>query len=774
MTEAKAKKPQTPSRRSSKKSGVAPAPLAEGNPSKRSRISGVKAASPYVLGLRQMLAEATGKRIAEFGIGDLCVEVLRSTDSLWIVIRRERLGGLALRAAFVPMPFECGPVRQGAKGLSFPLKSPMGRHEIDIRIGGDALEHIRVTAALTPAVPMLVPFMPRDIYPLDANDDPLTATGNVEAAQRGLNSGIVYFRIDEPTFGNVLYFQNLTAMNGYYRATRTSPDGAVGGLWPELGYLLPSPAQSGTPPSHPLPQGAKITLSDAILVFRHRAPPHERESARQFIQMLGEAYKLIDLPPTEYRDWIYRANKTLADLDGSPKATIRHYGHRYVHPYTASEYPDSMVQLSVLTAVFDWGRWRGEPHPLEAQLRAGLGRFYDPKLKALRRYLPNVGKDKDADAVDSWYLYHPMLNLGRMALAGDKASEKLLFECIDFSIRAARHFDYRWPIQYNVTDFSVITATANDDRGQTDVGGLYAYVMLQAHELSGKPQFLNEAKAAIDAAMGMRFNLNYQANLTAWGAAACMRLYRITTDVLYAEQSYVYLASFFHNCEIWESELEHAVHFRNFLGATCLQDAPYMAIYECFDAFTAFEKYLDDAGADLDPAVRMLVAEYCKYALDRAWYYYPDALPAEILAPENRNGHIDRNLSFPLEDLYPDGQCPGQVGQEIYGAGAALIFATRSFHIVEGAPFKLFCDHFIRGSERTSDHSMSIVLDGGETCLATLNFVREPRRRLPKIKVATAGGDVLRGRAQGSDRIEFQVPANGRLIISWPQERQSK
>ncbi|WP_235506574.1 hypothetical protein [Altererythrobacter sp. Root672] len=666
------------------------------------------------------------------------------------------------------MNFKCSTTTaQPGESKRLKVESPLGCHEVVITAGGDALGHVRLTVTFTPSVPMLVPFMPRDLYPLDVNDDPTSAKGNVEAAQRGLNSGLLYFRIDEPAFGNVLYFQNLTAMNGYYRATKTSPDGSVGGLWPELGYLLPSPAQGGTPPSDALQAGVEVCLSDAIVVFRHRAPPHERESARQFLQMLGEAYKLIDLPRTNYRDWIARAERTLADLESAPEASIRHYGHRYIHPYTADEYPDSMVQLSVLAAVFDWGRWKGEPHPLESELRAGLKRFYDPKLKVLRRYLPNVGDDKDADAVDSWYLYHPMLNLARMGLAGDKPAAKLFLDCIDFSIKAARHFDYRWPIQYKVTDFSIITATANDDRGQTDVGGLYAYIMLQAHELTGDPKFLAEAKAAIDTAMGMRFNLNYQANLTAWGAAACMRLYRITNDYTYAEQSYVYLASFFHNCEIWESELEHAVHYSNFLGATCLQDAPYMAIYECFDAFTAFEVFLDECGPDLDPAVRMLVAEYCKYALDRAWFYYPDALPPEILATENRNGHIDRKLSFPLEDLYPDGQCAGQVGQEIYGAGAALVFATRSFHPVESAPFKLFCDHFIRASERTSDFSMSIVLDGGETCLAALSFVREKRRKLPKLKVVTAGGDQLHGHEREADRIDFNVPANGRLVISW-------
>lgn len=725
-------------------------------------------ASPFVIGLQQMLADGSARAVGQFRIGDVASEALVSRDSVWILIRREGAGGLALRAAFLPTAFTCTAVRaHSGEALRLELDSAMGAHSILVTAGGEALEHIRMTVAFTPLVPTLIPFLPRDLYPLDAHDDPLGASGNVEAAQRGLNSGIVYFRIDEPAFGSVLYFQNLTAMNGYYRATRTSPDGAVGGLWPELGYLLPSPAQSGASSCDPLPAGSEVMLSDAIIVLRHHAPPHERESARQFLQMLGEAYKLLDLPRTDYRDWVARAEKTLVDLDEAPEATIRHYGHRYIHPYTASEYPDSMVQLSVLAALFDWRRWRGEPHPLEAELRAGLRRFYDPKLKALRRYLPNVGDDKDADAVDSWYLYHPMLNLGRMALGGDKPSARLFLDCIDFSIKVARHFAYEWPIQYKITDFSVITATAKDDRGQTDVGGLYAYVMLQAHELTGEPRFLDEAKAAIDAAMGMRFNLNYQANLTAWGAAACMRLYRITNDVKYAEQSYVYLASFFHNCEMWESQLEHAVHYRNFLGVTCLQDAPYMAIYECFDAFVAFETYLDQSGPDLDPAARMLVAEYCKYTLDRAWYYYPDALPADILATESRNGHIDRTLSFPLEDLYPDGQRPGQVGQEIYGAGAAFIFATRNFHPVKGAPFRIFCDHFIRGSERIGERSLSIQLDGGETCVAALSFVREKRRKLPKVKVATAGGDVLRAHSGGMDRVDYYIPASGRLVINW-------
>lgn len=78
----------------------------------------------------------------------------------------------------------------------------------------------------------------------------------------------------------------------------------------------PTPPQSGTLPTDPLPAGVEVTLSDAILVFRPDAPPHERESARQFPQMLGVAYKMLNLPPVEYRYWVDRAERTLRDLVG--------------------------------------------------------------------------------------------------------------------------------------------------------------------------------------------------------------------------------------------------------------------------------------------------------------------------------------------------------------------------------------------------------------------------------------------------------------------------
>ena len=90
-----------------------------------------------------------------------------------------------------------------------------------------------------------------------------------------------------------------------------------------------------------------------------------------------------------------------------------------------------MVQLTVLLPILEYSEWTGKHIPLADELRAGVPGFFDKKLGTLRRYLPTVGDDKDADAVDSWYLYHPLTNLGRLAKLGDGAAKDLFFNSLD-------------------------------------------------------------------------------------------------------------------------------------------------------------------------------------------------------------------------------------------------------------------------------------------------------------------------------------------------------
>lgn len=364
---------------------------------------GTTAVSPYVMGFRDALFSGRLKPHGSLTLSDLEIEVAAGGDAAWAIVRRPGKGGLAIRLAYAPgSHVTCSRLKKVRGGrYNLEISSALGRHQVALKADGHDLHRLRITVQLTSAVPLLIPFLPRDLLPLGINDDPLRVKGQVEAAQRGLNSGLLYFHLDEPDFGSVLYFQNLTTLNPYFIATHTKPDGAVGGVWPELGYLPPSPSQSGTPPTHALPEGQPITISDAILIFRDEGAADEQQSARHFIQMLGSAYTALELPQHHYHDWVWRAERTLSDLERSPKATVTYRGHTYAHPYTGSEYPDSMVQLSLLACLRDYTDWRGKGTRLEHDFAKGLERFFDKKLGTLRRYLPNVGGDKDANAVDS-------------------------------------------------------------------------------------------------------------------------------------------------------------------------------------------------------------------------------------------------------------------------------------------------------------------------------------------------------------------------------------
>jgi hypothetical protein len=724
--------------------------------------------SADVLRLRAFLFAPT-KALASLAVADLKVDVCLGPEDIWAIIRKPSRGGIALRIAHLPgggLEVATNQASAG-RGIQLEAQSRAGKHQVNLVADDRTLSLIRSTHVLTPSADLLIPYHPRDVYPLDENDDPTAAKGCVEASQRGPNTPVCYFRMTEPDFGTTLYIQNLTPMARYFESTKTKPDGAVGGRWPELGYLPPTLPQSAVPPENPLRKGDPVTVSDSILIFHPDSGASEASGARRFLQMLGEAYRVLDKPDVQYRDWQKRAAATVKDLKSARSVRLHHYGHLYIRPYTAAEYPDVMVQATLLAALRQWESHTGRGTIIADELQAGLGKFYHPKPGILQRYLPNVGKDKDAKAVDSWYLYHPLLMLGQMAIAGDAQCRRLLLKSLDYGIRAARHFDYHWPIQFKSDNFEIITEARNTDGlGQTDVGGLYAYVMLQAHQLTEDRRYLDEARRAIAAAKGMRFELEYQANLTAWGAAACARLWRVTNDDAYLQTGYVYLASFFHNCELWESRIGTARYFSNFMGATALHDAPYMAMFECADSFAAIEAYLRDGGPNLDPAARTLCSEYCRYALYRAWYYYPDALPPEAIAKQQRNGYIDRNLSFPLEDLYPHGEPAGQVGQEIYGAGGALLFAVRAFHDLPDVPFLIYCDQFATSREVTAKTSLTMQLTGGDDCSGLLCLVKRGRRKLPAATV-WIGGEQLRPRHEQADRVEYVVPANGIVAINW-------
>lgn len=718
---------------------------------------------PGALALRAAL-QSGAEPLRALPVAGLSIEAIPGPDTLWVVVRRVDGSGFALRTAHTPgTPQRVEVVEETGGGAEFRVVSSLGRFHVRLQAPDLDRPLLRVTVRLTPCEDLLVPFWPRDLYPLGTHGDPAATAGIVHAAQRGLTSGLVYLTLAAPRFGSLLYFQNLSALNPYFLATGTTPDGRVGGRWPELGYAPPVSEDK------PLPKGQEIVLSDVFLHWSDQVPEDPRASARLFLDLLAGVYRHLERPESQYHDWPRRAKETLRDLERAPEATVRHYGNVYLHPYTGAEYPDSMVQLTTLMPLREYQTWTGTPIAIADELRAGVKRFFDPELGTLRRYLPNVGADKNADEVDSWYLYHPLANLGRLAQEGDAEARGLFFGSLDYAIKAARHFHYHWPVQFDIRTLAVLTGRRkHGEPGQSDAGGLYAYIMLQAWSLSREERYLKEAEKAVRAVADMAFEMEYQSNITSWSANACLRLWRITGDAFYRDQSLVFLANFFHNSMIWESEIGAARHYPIFLGVTCLHDGPYMALYECFESFAAFHEYLtvwDDG--DLPDSVRLLLTEYCKYTPSRAWYYYPKELPRDVLAKEIRNGHIDRRLAFPLEDLYADGQPAGQVGQEIYGCGAAFAFATRSFHHLQNAPFLLFCEYPVYGLEQPDEPCVAFCVRGLASFSCRMRLIPAGRKALPPVMVRDDSGTDILSHATREGHREFIVPAGRRVEIRW-------
>lgn len=265
---------------------------------------------------------------------------------------------------------------------------------------------------------------------------------------------------------------------------------------------------------------------------------------------------------------------------------------------------------------------------------------------------------------------------------------------LPYAIRVAHRFDYRWPIFFDLASLDIIGAEAEPGKGgETDVAGLYALVMLHAHEMFGDERYLDEAKAAADRLEGLGFELAYQLNTTGFAAEAAMRLWKTTKAPHYLALSEVCMANLFDNMWLWRCEYGNARHYQTFFGLFPLRDAPYLAPYEELEAHGKFHEYLALGGDDVRPSLRLLIAEFQKHGLDRGWYYFPDALPADAVAIDVRNGRNLRELCVPLEDLRDGFEQSGQVGQEIYGAGLPFVYTSRHYMAVAVGELLVYCNY---------------------------------------------------------------------------------
>jgi hypothetical protein len=720
------------------------------------------------------LADVTTQPLHTCTVQDFTFEVVNLDDGIWVVANWKNGGKIAYRAAYAPDGLHSVSLKKDRQGnIAIHAGSAIGAYTVTLAFPKSDNAMLRYTSALTPARELAVPFWPRDII-VPADDSKLETKGRVYISQTGTRSGLIYAGFTRPETGSFLYMQNLSALADYNNDTQTSAGNTVGGQWPELGFSLPPATEK------PMMAGKSYIVSDAFVAFSDIIPKDQFSTSSEFLNLLAEIYLHLPRPETQYHDYPVFLKKGLFDVENNKGAWTHRNGHPYLNAYICdySTPPEIMVQLAVLLPVQDYMRWSGESCKIEQDIRGGLPAFYDEKIGSVMRWLPaeegNLDESEEQKVpkvMDSWYLHHPLLNLCRMAIAGDEMAKDLLLKSVDYAIKVARHFNYCWPVFYNMETLEVIKAETNPgEGGEKDVAGLYAHVMLQVWELTGDKKYFSEAEKAARSMKQHGFDVFYQANNTVFSAEAMIRLYKETKKELYRDLSYLFLANVFKNVALWECNYGYSKNFPTFFALYPLNDAPYTAVYEEQEAFAGIHEFLTYAeGIELLPSLSLLLAEFIRYMIFRAVYYYPPMLPKEMLSEEVKTGEVDPKVWIALEDLHDGWEKSGEVGQEVYGAGVAFGIVPRHYIRIPDTEYLVFVDYPV-SKKNIKGKSLSFKVLGDRRLTCRMCIINTGKGKLPPFKVM-AGEDKeqqpVKGNGIKKGTASFEINGDQIITISW-------
>ncbi len=498
-------------------------------------------------------------------------------ESLWLRIHLGR-GVVGIRLAHSAADaLEVREVVEDKGRLSTVAATEHGVVRTSVYLPARADGPLRVRSSLTPVEPAAMPDGPRDLVLFGQGDDPSATSGLIHTSQRGPRSGVVFGSMTEPEALTFLYLQDFGASARYFQESRRSPADRVGGEWPEVGYSLPGSRDAQ------LRAAEDYVLSDLCLCLVRHVPDGAVEICQLYLDLLADAYVAMDRPEPAYRDWPAVAEGTLRDLSFSPEASGTREGHRYLLPYVGdrTKPPESMVQFTVMLPLHEYGNWSsGRPTRLARELQASIPSFFDPRIGSLVRWLPGApfleqSEDvQDHRAMDSWYLYHSLFNLARAARLGDRRSRRLFVRSLPYAMRVARRFDYRWPVFFDLETLDVVRGESAPGRGgENDVAGLYALVCIEAYELTGGQEYLDEARLAARSLAELGFRMGYQTNTTGFGAEAMLRLAMHTGDDGYIGLADVCIANLLDNAWLWDCGFGYGSDRRTFFGMLPLRDA---------------------------------------------------------------------------------------------------------------------------------------------------------------------------------------------------------
>lgn len=697
-------------------------------------------------------------------------QAFNTGDSLWIVATWPDNGKMAFRPAFgMNSCFEVTNLFDDGQTLVINLETRLGKYEVTVSFPDDTAPLLHYTTSFKANQPLIIPFWPRDIIPVTQKGSVENTNGKIHMNQMGSRSGIIFFSTTKPKTGSIFYFQDLTSLSGYCEATETTLDDSVSGSWPEIGFKLPNTEEK------PLPADKAYIVSDAYVLLSEEIVDDEIKETHQFLNNLATVYRTLPHPEVIYHNWPEITDNCLNDIYNNKGCWTQTNGSPYLNAYLCDyDTPaEVMVQLAVIMPLNELKHWFGETHPLYDDLFNGIDAFYEPKIKTINRWLPDLKDDLDNSEIqkkemvmDSWYLHHPLMNLARLALKGEKKAEELVIESVEFAIKVAHHFNYEWPVFYKMDTLEVIRKeTAPGKGGEKDVPGSYAHLMLLIYRLTNDKRYLREAEKAVKKLVGIGFDIFYQANNTAFSAGALLELYKITGKKEYLDLSYACMACLFKNMQIWDCQYGYGKNYPNYFSVFPLNDAPYTAAYEEMEVYAALSEYLIQADEiELLPSLKILIPEFLKYAVNRLPFYYPSKLPDEMLSEEVKTGEIQKELWIPLEDLYSGWEKSGQVGQEVYGAGVGFGAMTRQYHQVKDEDFLLFVDYpLVKYKQSKKTISFTVLGSAEFGC----NFkIILPEKSKIKMEVFQ-NKEIIEPTAKSKTLLEYKINGESHIKITW-------
>lgn len=462
--------------------------------------------------------------------------------------------------------------------------------------------------------------------------------------------------------GTLFYFQDFSSINDYLTLQRAAPRECVRMGSAGFGYERPAGGR-------PLRQEA-TQISDGWLLLEAGKPANEAAAAERFTAALAEIYDRIQRPPLEETDWDAIARGLLPQLeDERCLATVR--GEKFFRSYVGVPRlanAEAITQLDVLVGLRRYEAVHGQVSEIDEHLAENLWSFYNLRHNTMVNDTPNEGVQEG----DSWYAVHIHLGLARLARMGDGHARTLLLLSLPKLIAFAQQVHYDFPVFFRYTDNSAISGH------EYDATGGYLYTMLDAWELTRGQLYLQEALAAAEHLQGHGFEYTYEAHMTAATCAALARLWQITGDRRYLEMSYMPFANLMALSWLWECDYGYASEYRTFFGLSPMAGAGVITPMEQHHSWSYLREYRQIAASALPQAVTRLLDGFIAYTPNVMKYALPPFLPAAALVtgPSVYDSWNVASFYIPLEDLRDGWQRSGSLGQQLYGAGAALVFAA--------------------------------------------------------------------------------------------------